>query len=110
MQKVLLIIISFIDSLTAESSILPENNLAIPVHNKNEGLTEIQYNKVIDKVESVYRPIIEEMGIKLTVNRLWESPRVNAGATKKGKEWIINLYGGYARHPLVTEDGYALVI
>jgi hypothetical protein len=111
MQRLLYLLISILFfQTTAESSILPENNLAIPVSQKNEGLSEVQYNQVIDKVESVYRPIIEEMDYKLTINRLWENARVNAGATKKGKEWIINLYGGYARHPIVTEDGYALVI
>lgn len=110
MQRLLYIISLIIFSQASFSSILPENNLAIPIAHKNDGLSDIQYNAVIDKVESVYRPIIEEMGNKLTINRLWDDPRVNAGTTKKGKEWILNLYGGYARHPLVTEDGYALVI
>lgn len=110
MRRLLLIIISIILSVATYASILPENNRAIPDLEKSEGLSDLQYFSVIDKVESIYRPIIEEMGMKLTVNRLWSDSRVNAGATKKGKEWILNLYGGYARHPLVTEDGYALVI
>lgn len=103
----------FLFSLTlsfAEASILPPNNLAIPVSDKNEGLSESQYNAVIDKVEAVYGPIVKEEGKKLIIKRLWESPVVNAGTIKNGKEIIIKLYGGYARHQYVTEDGYALVI
>lgn len=95
---------------TAFASILPENNLAIPPSDKSDGLSEIQYHQVIDKVESVYGPIINKMGKKLVMKRLWEDPRVNAGTIRKENEIIINLYGGYARHPSVTEDGYALVI
>lgn len=94
----------------AHSSILPENNLEIPVSQKNAGLSEADYSFVIDKFEAVYRPIVEALGKKLIINRLWENPRVNAGTLRRNNEWIINLYGGYARHPLVTKDGFALVI
>lgn len=94
----------------AQASILPENNQTIPISDKQEGLTEAQYNFVINKVEAVYRPIIQRLGFTLTINRLWNDPRVNAGTTKKGKELILNMYGGYARHLLITEDAYALVM
>lgn len=110
MRRLLCFITLITFSFPTFGTIVPENSLAIPESDKSEGLSDLQYHAVIDKVESTYRPIIEAMGIKLTINRLWKNSRVNAGATKKGKEWIINLYGGYARHPLVTEDGYALVI
>ncbi len=105
----LLLFLSFI-SHHALGTILPENSLTIPLSEKNEGLTEAQYNKVIDKVEGVYRDIVEDHSMKLTINRLWQDPRVNAGTTKKGSEIILNMYGGYARHPSLTEDGYALVM
>jgi hypothetical protein len=95
---------------TAHASILPENNLTIYVDEKSTGLTEAEYHQVIDKVEAAYREEIESKDIKFTINRLWEDPRVNAGTMRKKGEWIINLYGGYARHPKITPDGYALVI
>lgn len=109
MQR-LLSILFLIMITSAHAMIVPENNLAIPVTEKGEGLSDLQYHAVIDKVEKTYKPIVEKLGMKLKINRLWDDPRVNAGATKKGKEWILNLYGGYARHSSVTEDGYALVI
>lgn len=89
---------------------LPENNLAIPTSIKNQGLTPEKYHAVIDKVEKVYSPIATSYGKTLQINRLWDSPVVNAGTYRKDDTWIINLYGGYARHPAISEDGYALVI
>lgn len=93
-----------------DCNFFPEHNIHILVSDKNEGLSEKQFNLVIDKVEAVYRPLIEELGFVLTVNRLWYDSRVNAGATKKGSEWIINMYGGFARHRSISEDGFALVL
>jgi hypothetical protein len=109
MQK-LILLVAFICTQYSFASILPENNRAIPVTDKTDGLSELQYNQVIDKVEAVYRPMIEKLGKKLTIQRLWEDPRVNAGTTIKGNEIILRMYGGYARHPLITEDAYALVM
>lgn len=110
MNKTRLLLLCSLIPFSVHASILPENNYTIPISEKNEGLTQTQYNNVITKVESVYRPYLEEIGHKLTINRLWDDPRVNAGTTKKGTEIILNMYGGYARHSLVTEDGYALVM
>jgi hypothetical protein len=106
--RLLLLLNSFI--LTSHSSILPENNFAIPISEKNEGLTEAQYNLTIDKVEKVYRPIVEKLGLKLKIERLWTNSRVNAGTVRAGKEVILRMYGGYARHPLITEDAFTLVL
>jgi hypothetical protein len=97
-------------STYALASILPENKVLIHLSSKNEGLSEAQYHQVIDKVDRIYRPMVEKRGKKLTIHRLWDSPVVNAGATIKGHEWILRMYGGYARHPLITEDGYTLVM
>lgn len=110
MRKESAIVLSLLMSAPVSASILPSNNLAIPVSEKNEGLSESQYHAVIDKVEKIYSPIVKKMGRTLTIKRLWDSPVVNAGTIRNGKEIIIKMYGGYARHSLVTEDGYALVI
>lgn len=107
-MKILFCLICLANS--AFATILPENNYAIPISMKNEGLSEFQYNLVIDKVLNVYRPIVAREGKEILANRLWEDPRVNAGTYKLGNQIVINLYGGYARHASVTEDGYALVI
>lgn len=103
-------IILLLITCSVSASILPENNLAIPVSMKNQGLSLAEYNLVIDKVEMIYKEVVEEKGRKLVINRLWENPIVNAGTLQRKGEWVVNLYGGYARHPSITPDGYALVI
>lgn len=91
---------------------LPENDLRIPIHAKTTGLSREQYDAVIDKVEKVYSPIAQKYGALLKIDRKWESDVVNAGTYQDegGAHWHINLYGGFARHPEITEDGFALVI
>lgn len=89
---------------------LPENNLTIPMSQKTSGLKEDQFHEVIDKFILRYEKILSAIGKTLTIKRLWEDPRVNAGTLRNGKEVVINLYGGFPRHPEITADGYALVL
>jgi hypothetical protein len=89
---------------------LPENDLRIPVGTKLlGGLTEAQFNAVIDKVEVLYTPIVSNMGGNLKIARKWTDATVNANATRLGA-WNVNMYGGLARHQAITEDGFALVL
>ncbi len=92
------------------SGFLPENDLKIPVGVKTVGgITEAQFNAVIDKLETIYAPIVSNMGGTLRINRKWEDATVNANATRAGS-WVVNMYGGLARHQTITEDGFALVL
>jgi hypothetical protein len=103
---------SYSFTCTNGKGFLPENGLRIPISEKTSGLTEAQYHSVIDKVEKVYSPIVKSYGALLKIDRKWESDVVNAGTYRdEGAYHLhINLYGGFARHPFITEDGYALVI
>lgn len=74
------------------------------------GISEEQFNEVIDKLEEIYSPIVSRMGGTLKVNRLWEDPTANASATRDGKIWEVNMYGGLARFPTTTQDGFYLVL
>ena len=92
------------------SGFLPENDMNIPANAKVlGGITEEEFNAVIDKYEAIYAPIVKDMGGNLKVNRLWENGTVNANATRLGG-WIVNMYGGLARHEKITADGFALVV
>lgn len=96
----------------AGKGFLPENHRKYPVEFKTTGLSVEQYNAVIDKFESFYAPVAKRFGAKLVIERKWESETVNAGTLRRdnGKTWVINLYGGYARHPDTTADSYMLVL
>jgi hypothetical protein len=94
-----------------KSGFLPENNLRIPVGAKvlGGGITQQQFNAVIDEVESLYAPVVSNLGGRLVVNRKWDDATVNANATRLGG-WVVNMYGGLARHQTITPDGFALVM
>lgn len=93
------------------SGFLPENTMNIPVGTKLAGgLNEAQFNKVIDKLEAIYTPIVSNMGGKLNIARKWDDGTVNANAMRMFGYWNVNMYGGLARHPAITEDGFSLVL
>ncbi len=84
--------------INAYASILPENEVLIDLGEHEGGPSAEEYHRIIDLAKVALGPIAQAAGKRLTIRRLWDSPRVNAGATIKGQEWVINLYGGYARH------------
>ena len=97
---------------------VPENNVKIPVgakykwtlSNEAAGITEVQFNEVIDRAERIFASKITEAGGTLQVNRKWTDPTVNASAQQFGTTWVVNMYGGLARHPAINVEGFALVV
>lgn len=88
---------------------IPKNNLHIPISQNFSGITEEEFNTVMDRVEKIYNPIIESFGAKLNVVRSWKDDTVNAQAWQTGKTWNIEMFGGLARHKETTADGMMLV-
>lgn len=89
----------------------PENELNIPAGMESlaQGIDEKTFHAVIDRIEKVYAPIIRAQRGTLKVHRKWEDGTVNANAIRFfGKH--INMYGGLARYPGMTADGYAMVM
>lgn len=97
-----------------DSGFLPDNDLNIPSHQISaSGLSEASFHRAIDKVVNIYRPIVRRWGGNLVIERLWDNGKVNAGTYRpedRPGDWVVNLYGGYARHPFITEDAFMLVI
>lgn len=95
----------------AYGDFLPPNNLHLEDNMFTaSGITEQQFNSVIDKVSAIYAPIIQAQGGSLNVNRLWSDSTVNASASQFGGTWDVNMYGGLARRQEVTEEGFTLVM
>jgi hypothetical protein len=89
---------------------LPENDLYIGVDNKDSNnMTKEQYDRALDLVEEIYSPIFSELGRELIISRKWEDGTVNAYANRIGKKNYIHMFGGLARHRLMTIDGFAMV-
>ena len=107
---VLLSLVAAAPRPVARESFLPPNNLKIPVSTMgNKGITRDQYDAVMDRMQALYGPIVAARGGTLVINRLWDDETVNASAERQGNNYVINMYGGLARHPAITQDGMALV-
>jgi hypothetical protein len=90
--------------------ILPENNLSIPegaVHVSK--ITKAQFDFVLNRLTKLYTNEIANKGGHFVIERLWSDGTVNAYADRSGSDWVIHMYGGMARHPALTSDGFALV-
>jgi len=99
---------------------IPENTLRVPEGLESAGgLDRAAFDRVIDKVENFYTPVVKAKGGKFIVKRLWsksdsfkgqDGETVNAFALQEGKNWYVAMFGGLARRPETTEDGFMLVI
>lgn len=95
----------------AHGSILPPNSLHLQDNiNSLANMSEQEFNTIINNIMNLYRPIVTARGARLTSNNLWTDTTVNASAQQSGNNWIINMYGGLARRPEVTPDGFAMVV
>ena len=95
------------------ASFMQENNLFLEddttVDVNANGVDEIYFNEVVTKLKEVYGPIIAASGGNLVVEGDWASSTVNAYASRRGNDYVINLFGGLARRKEVTRDGFMLV-
>jgi hypothetical protein len=104
---------TFACDIHGKSGIVADNNLSIPVGLKalvSTGITEVAFNKVIDKVTKIYAPIVKLKGGNLSVVKKWTDGTVNAYAHRDGSNWYVSMFGGLARHPEMTEDAFATVV
>ncbi len=93
-----------------KTGFVAKNNLWIPASVKsNTGMTKAVFNKVLDRIERIYAPILKAKGKKLVIERKWSEGTVNAYAQRSGNAWKIAMFGGLARHETVTPDGFAMV-
>jgi hypothetical protein len=112
-MKILLVLWTLVClfSLTGAASILPPNNFNIyDDPSKIANITEQQFNTICDQVVALWQPLAELHHAKLVVNKLWKDSTVNASAEQRGNTWILNMYGGLARRPEISQDGFALVV
>lgn len=106
---------SFTNSYNSAESCFPTNKENIPVFDNLRdgeevtGITEEDFNLVLDELTAVYSEVFDDLGKNFVVNRLWENSQVNASAQQSGDDWIINMYGGLARHKHATIDSFRVV-
>ena len=110
--KLSVLIMFLLNSSLTWATILPPNDLHLQdnLFTEESNITEEMFNQIITQAEDIYAPIIASHGATLKFNRLWENSTVNASASQANGTWIVNMYGGFARRPEVTPDGFALVV
>ena len=115
MKLIFVILFSFSGGSMAQANphqckgFFPKNNLWIPDTHANKGISHKVFNGVIDRIEKIYKGEVAALGFKLQFNRLWSDGTVNSDTDVEGQSWVINSYGGLARYPGMTADGYAAV-
>ena len=102
--------VSFASLIDFKKSILPTNQMSVGIEEKSNGMNSKTFSSLIKRVSDGYRSEFPLIGGRLVVKKSWRNKTVNAYALKKGKKYIIHFYGGMARHPLITSDGFALVV
>ncbi len=102
---------SMLFALNAQADFLPENNLYLQDYLEADGgITESDFNDVMDQAQAVYGPIIKAQGGQLNFTRNWKDSTVNASANRLFNIWYVNMYGGLARRPEITKDGFTMVV
>lgn len=98
------------DCTNPSRGFMPPNSMKVPVNARfRSAMTEAAFNAILDRLDSVYRPVIAGLGGQLVIDRRWTDDTVNAFAERNGNQYIIRMYGGMARHPRITADGFAIV-
>lgn len=114
MRKLLMAIFMWIGVCVnsyAAHSFLPENDLHLydDVHSFT-GVDEATFNKVLDRIYSIYAPIIRNLGGNLVINRSYRNSTVNAYADRNDGNWNISFFGGLSRRVEMTEQGFVMVV
>jgi len=95
------------------SGFLPENDLNIPVQDGINvlatGISESQFVSILNRIAAEYRGEVASHGAQLAIANNWADGTVNAFADRQGRRWIISMYGGLARYPRMTYDGYMAI-
>jgi len=104
--------ILILSSASFAHGLLPENPWSIPIGLETSGISEEAFYQIIKEAEEIYEKIVDEKNAELIIYKSWGSNTVNAYADRSddGRKWELIFYGGLARHPQMTEDGFRLTI
>lgn len=73
-------------------------------------MTESEFNAILKKIRMTHLQYFTEMNSKLRIKSDWVDGTVNAFADRDWDVYIIEVFGGLARHPSLSRDGFALLV
>jgi hypothetical protein len=95
----------------SRASFLPENDYATTKHYYSAGeVTEEDFNLAMDAAIEIYTPIFNNLGLNLTIQGDFFDETVNAYCSRNGNDVTVQMFGGLAKQPQMTLEGFALVI
>ncbi|MGE0173088.1 MAG: hypothetical protein AB7T49_09895 [Oligoflexales bacterium] len=89
---------------------VPENDLFIFDAPQQANLDETKFNELLTEVQTAYQPVIRKLGGRLRIVGIWDSPEVNAHATRDKVYWYVRVLGGLARRPEISPDAMSLIV
>lgn len=112
----------YLTNVESQHNCFPDAPLEFPVQDSNlpsikstfspRGLSQIEFEVVINKFYNFWSPILEQKyNKKLIFDNDWEAARVNASTTRdENHNPIIKINGGLARHPEITKNGLLMIL
>jgi hypothetical protein len=84
----------------------------VGVKSFNNGLSEAEFNQIIDNAVNVMNPeVMRRLNKPLIIEKRWSDDTVDAFATRDdNNNPVVVMNGGLARHPLMTKDAFLLLI
>lgn len=93
------------------ASFMPENDFHETKRYYAAGeVTEEDFDLAMDAAIEIYTPIFRSIGLNLTIEGDYRDETVNAYCSRNGDDVTVKMFGGLAKQPLMTLEGFALVI
>lgn len=93
------------------ASFMPESDLEKAVIRPyDNNMSEQEFNKIINSVQTVYAPVVSQFGGKLSVKGDWTAAKLNAAANQTFGTWSVVITGALARRAELSSDGFALIL
>lgn len=73
-------------------------------------ITQTQFTAATTAVLNAYAGAATKNGAKLVMINDWADPTVNAYAEEEDGNYNVHMFGGLARRPEITPDGFSLVV
>jgi hypothetical protein len=94
----------------AYAGFLPENFLWMEDGFVNGNFTEEEFTLITEVGSDLYQREADRRGEILSVVGRWEDSTVNAYMSRYKDEVVVTMFGGLARRPEITAEGFALVL
>lgn len=73
-------------------------------------MTKAEFDELIRDVSEKHKAIVSEHGGRLSIAGRWNEEKPNARATQMFGMWRIEITGGLARRPELSQDGFTLIL